>query len=378
MSNVLDSARTLTPRERGFLVLAGVLYAAVAIPVGIRRWGDLEVHFEMARQWIDGLPLYGHPPRAGAWWPPFAVALVAPFARLAQVSITAAKGVWAALGVVCLGWTIPQLPRDRWRQIFLALGAVAAPLNRNFEDLNLNALLLVLLVAAARDLDDGRENRAGVWMGVAAALKVFPAVWLLYLAFRRRWRSLAVGIGVAGVLTLGSVLRAGWTGGLQALRSWFAESAGAGWTYRGSDQSLASLATRLHIGVPGLVLLDLACVALVVVALQRPKHAHRSFEELSIVAVLAVLISPIAWVHYFLLALPAWVVALRLPRGDRTRVWSWLLLVAGVVMSGTATVWSLPLRDALFELSWYTWGALLLLVFLACAPRARPMPPVAA
>lgn len=372
MTQVTPPVTRLAPRERRFVLLAAILYAGVAVPVGVRRGGDLEVHFEPARQWVDGSPLYGRAPRVGAWWPPFAVALVAPFALEAGVSVPAAKAAWAVLSVAAIAWSITRLPRDGWRPVCLAVAAVAAPLNRNFEDLNMNAFLLVLLIAAARDLEGGRERRAGAWMGVAAALKVFPVVWLGYLAFRRRWQGLAVGMGVAAGLTMAPLLRYGWAGGLDALRDWAVNSAAAQ-ALGGSNQSLAALATRLHLGVTGAILLDLACAALVVVALRRPKNAHEAFEEVALVAVLAVLVSPIAWVHYFLLLLPAWVIALTRPGDVRGRGWYWVLLGAGLVTSGIATVWSLSLRDALFGLSWYTWGALLLLVFLACAPRDRPL-----
>src|SRR2546426_11426544 len=86
----------LTPREMRLVLLAGILYAAIAIPVGIRRGGDLEAHFTAARLWVEGLPLYARPPRVGVWWPPLAVLLVVPFALAAQLSAAVAKGAWAA------------------------------------------------------------------------------------------------------------------------------------------------------------------------------------------------------------------------------------------------------------------------------------------
>src|SRR3989441_8975784 len=169
----------LTPRETRLLLLAGILYAAIATPVGIRRGGDLEAPFTAARLWVEGLPLYARPPRVGVWWPPLAVLLVVPFALAAQLSAAVAKGAWAAGSVACLGWSIARLPRDRWKPVALAAAAMAVPLHRNFEDLNLNAVLLALLVAAACELGRGREGRAGVWIGAATALKAFPVVWLL-------------------------------------------------------------------------------------------------------------------------------------------------------------------------------------------------------
>ena len=351
-----------------------MLYGAVAISTGIRRGGDLEAHFTAARSWIEGLPLYAHPPRVGVWWPPFAVLLVVPFALVAELSAAVAKGAWAAGSLVCLGWSIVQMPRDRWKTVALALAAVAAPLHRNFEDLNLNAVLLALLVAAACDLRRGREARAGAWIGAAAALKVFPAVWLLYLAYRRHWRALVIGIAVAAGLSLAPLWRYGVPGAFDAVSDWLANSSPVAWTQGGSNQSLSTLATRLHLPGAGLAVLDIACVALGVVALRRPKVADAAFEELAVVGLVAVLLSPIAWVHYFLFALPVWIVALRLPSHDRARVWSIALLLAGLATSGIATVWSLSLRDAMFSLSVYTWGALLLLVVVAFAPRSATAP----
>jgi alpha-1,2-mannosyltransferase len=359
----------LTPREMRLLLLAGILYAAVAILVGVRRGGDLQAHFAAARLWLEGLPLYAHPSSVGVWWPPLAVLLVAPFALAAKLSVAVAKGAWAAGSVVCLGWSIARLPRDRWKGVALALAAVAVPLHRNFEDLNLNAVLLALLVAAARELERGREGRAGAWIGAAAALKVFPVVWLVYLAYRRHWRGLAVGIAVAGGLTMAPLLRYGALGAFDAARDWLQNSAPVAWTQGGSNQSLSALATRLDLPSAGLAVLDLACVALGIVALRRPTLADAAFEELAVVGLVAVLVSPIAWVHYFLFGFPVWIVALRLPRHDWPRAWSIALFLAGVATSGIATVWSLSLRGTVFRLSLYTWGALLLLVVVAFAPR---------
>src|SRR2546428_2103945 len=85
----------LTPREMRLVLLAGILYAAIAIPVGIRRGGDLEAHFTAARLWVEGLPLYARPPRVGEWGRPLAVLLVAPFALPPQLSAAVAKGACA-------------------------------------------------------------------------------------------------------------------------------------------------------------------------------------------------------------------------------------------------------------------------------------------
>jgi hypothetical protein len=146
-------------------------------------------------------------------------------------------------------------------------------------------------------------------------------------------------------------------------------SAPSGWSVRGSNQSLAALATRLHGGTLLLAALDVAAILLAVVALRRRRAGGQAFAEVAVVTVLAVLLSPIAWVHYFLLLFPAWLVALRKPAVGGP--WRVLCPVAAVCTSGLLTVWSLAARKTLLELSIYTWGALLLLAALAFLPTAE-------
>jgi alpha-1,2-mannosyltransferase len=380
----------LKSRERNALLLAALLYAAIAVPVGIRRGGDLEAHFAEARLWMAQLPVYADTPHVGVWWPPFAVLLVVPFALLGAASPVLAKGSFALVSVLCIAWSVARVPRATWRPVILGLAAVALPLHRNFEDLNLNALLLALVVAAAADLDSGREVRAGAWIGAAAALKVFPGLLLVYLAARRRWRGLGAGLLVAGGLTISAMLPYGLAGAVTAVGDWIGASAPTGWTVRGSNQSLAALATRLHGGTPLLAALDLAAILLALAALRRLNGGGDggrrgrgddggggrggvagggAFAEVAVVTLLAVLLSPIAWVHYFLLLFPAWLVALHRPADGP---WGVLRPLAAVLTSGLLTVWSLASRAALFELSIYTWGALLLLAALAFLPSAEP------
>jgi len=92
------------------------------------------------------------------------------------------------------------------------------------------------------------------------------------------------------------------------------------------------------------------------------------------VTLLAVLVSPLAWDHYFLLAFPAWVAALARAPADRTR-WSRIALVAaGIATSGVLTVGSRSARGFLLEHSIFGWGALVLILVLLVERLRRPAP----
>src|SRR3989442_11563262 len=197
------TATGVTPRERRALLAVGAVYAAVVIPIGIHKGGDFTQELGQSERLLHGLPLYEAQSDKGMWWPPFTALGLVPFAVVARSSLPLAKASWAALNVCCLGWALVLARRwtTSWRPIVLALAAVAKPLQSNFEHLNVTPILLGLIVATAAELEQRREARAGGWVGLATAIKGFPALVLLCFLVRRRWRGLAAGLAVASGLT---------------------------------------------------------------------------------------------------------------------------------------------------------------------------------
>jgi alpha-1,2-mannosyltransferase len=324
----------------------------------------------VAERLLDGTALYEQNPRVGVWWPPFALAAILPFSLLAKLSLGVAKGAFVLASVAAFYSAILRMPVASWKVGALAIIAVAVPLQTNFEDLNLNAFLLALVVAAAIDLERGRATRAGVWIGLATALKVFPALLFGYLLYRRQWRAVAGGLGVAVVLTVTPLLADGPAGAWETLSGWVALTAEGGWSLRGSNQSLAALVDRLGGGRVVTYLLATVCLAALAVALRRPRD---HFRDVALVTLVAVLLTPIAWVHYYLLALPAWAVAIQEAETRTRRV---ALAVAGFLTAGFYTVISYDVRHAAFELAPYTWGALVLLIVLCFSTTLLgPRPP---
>jgi len=342
----------LTPRERRWLIGVSLLYAAVVIPVGAHKGGDIGYEIGLAERLLHGGPLFVQPPPQGSWWPPFATIAVLPFALLARTSLWLAKACWAALGVAGLVVSVILARRWGWRPVVLAITAIALPLQNTFEHLNINTILLALIVAAAVDLSEGREARAGVWLGFATALKAFPALLLVYLGYRRWWRGAATGAALAGGLTYAAMLPYGAVGGARH-------------SFSGQPmQKLARLAWEL--GLPPLadVALVVACLALVFVALRRRPRADDAPYEVGMVTLTAVLIAPIGWLHSFTLAFPAWVAAIRGPVVADRRVWRGALVLGGVLTSGMLGHQFYPAAFAFIAGNNDTLGSLLLLVLL--------------
>jgi len=104
------------------------------------------------------------------------------------LSLTAlAIALWLILGRVGLG-----LPASAWAFV----GAVllwSTPLARQVVAGQPNLILLMLIAAGWAAMRHRRDGLAGVFLGTAAAFKLFPAFLFLYPLLQRRWRVIVAG-----------------------------------------------------------------------------------------------------------------------------------------------------------------------------------------
>jgi glycosyl transferase family 87 len=377
----------LSRRAQLGFVAVFALYACIVIPLGVRKGDDIMAEITQAERLLTRQMINTTPPGQGTWWPPFGALVVAPFALLARWSLPLAKAAWGAVGILALAWSTWVAGRRwGWRPAFAALAVVIFPVHNNFHHLNVETMLLALLVAAAADLSDGREGRAGTWVGLATALKVFPGLVLPYFAWRRQWKALAIGVLVAAAATLLALLPYGPRGMLEALQNWIAV-AGHSQNYQGGAvaalhmQKLGRLGYAIG-GAPASILaLHVLAVGLVVAIVARRPPADDAPLEIGSVVLLAVLLTPVAWLHTFSLGYLAWVAAAAYPppfAGRARTAWLATLWVAGVYASTALS--ALPLPDSLRWLTFHddTIGAFVGLSLLLVQRRARIRRPAAA
>jgi len=98
--------------------------------------------------------------------------------------------------------------------------------------------------------------------------------------------------------------------------------------------------------------------------------------DVGLVIMLAVLVSPVGWFYYHLLAIPAWAAALSLPALRRrwaAAAWRNALIVAGVLLSGILTFGNfVPAPLMLLRRYNYVWGALVLIGALVARRLLSP------
>lgn len=110
---------------------------------------------------------------------------------IAELPPLEAKHVWIVCNVIMLAAALVLLSRISevsWRWAVIA-ALYSIPFYRNLEYGQLYVLLLLLVTLALWAYIRGWRAAAGVLVGVAGALKIFPLLFLLYFVRRRDWRA---------------------------------------------------------------------------------------------------------------------------------------------------------------------------------------------
>ena len=386
---------------RQVLVLLATVFLGVNLVNAVRKGGDFDVYEDAARRLITGAPLYaGSVDGAGFVGPPVQALLFVPFVPLAAIHPAAARIAWFVVNALLLWQALtiwvrllsrsedtsdpPRTSALASRDGLLALAAVAYPLQTQFEHLNLNVVLLWLAALAADALTRNRPFPAGVALGFAAAIKVYPAIALPWLLARRAWRTLAAAVLTIAAVSLAPLLLRGVAGFADDLSSW-RDIAGHGWPTRRANQSVLAMWARYHFedgpaGYPdatweataviALTALTAAVLTIPLLASAWRNTPRRSTEELACVGALGALLSPIAWEHYWMAWFPV-LFALRLRAGEGSRMARyafWAGAISITILSKPVVGW----YGAQVVRAWsvMTWGGILTCAVLtACLLR---------
>jgi hypothetical protein len=169
----------------------------------------------------------------------------------------AAKRAWTLVNLAALGGLLALLRRMAGLPLHWGLALAAAAgfgLRNNFLYGQFYLILTLLLAGTLRLRERGRGLAAGALLGIAAAVKIYPAPLLLYFASRREW-ALVAGFSLSvGAALGGSVLALGWDVNAFFLGTVLPRSLGGGADnpFHPALQSLASLLRQLFVSEPTL------------------------------------------------------------------------------------------------------------------------------
>jgi len=144
-----------------------------------------------------------------------------PMFPLAALDPMTAKRAWLLFSVACLAapiWILSRLTRVSAAGLVLLAVIGHNALAGNLELGQYYFFLLFLMTVSFWLYFSGRDFSAGLLLGAIFILKLYAAPFLLYFAWKRRWRAFA-GMAVAGlILAIISVTWFGWTDHVYYLR----------------------------------------------------------------------------------------------------------------------------------------------------------------
>jgi alpha-1,2-mannosyltransferase len=290
-------------------------------------------------------------------YPPLAALLFSPFSLL---SAHAAQILWDVVDIIALITLIAvslaaarrrPLARSDWQLALLLAAPIGFFLWPVRYNLNLGQINVVLTLLIVTDLTIGWSWRAkkmptGVLVGLAAAIKLTPLVFIAYLLASRQWKAArnALLSFVGATLVLFAVA---------PTASWVYFSKDAFAVNRiGNDQGIANqtlLAAlhRTHVPLPSaltdLILSIVVCggVALAAVAYKRSS----AMLAVLVCAATGLLVSPISWAHHYVWIVPAlvWLVC----GEDRPAKGGWW------AVAGTVCFFLIPPFHAGRGVAWY-------------------------
>ncbi|MBV1855261.1 glycosyltransferase 87 family protein [Catellatospora tritici] len=384
----------LTTGRARLLWVAGLATAVslfIALVPGHRGWFDVGVYYGTVNDWVHaggGIYDYLKPgTHYGFTYPPFAAVAMLPMSLLGWHTVVVAHTALTAVACAALlYWLVDPIARDHgWHRLFVSgLGACALAMLQPARDTvsfgQVNLLLVALVWADAQLLARGGGRRLGRWAGIgiglAAAIKITPAVFIVFLLLAGRRRAAATAAATAATATAVSALVAPapsltfWTGAL-----WHTSRVGD--TAYISNQSLLGALARWS-ATPNRALWLIAVVAVLALWAWRVRRAVRAGDlagGFALTGLVACLVSPITWVHHLVWAIPALAITVRVALAEaaarRRRllwgtgtayvilcssvVWLWWYHHSGLggLLGGSAYVWvtlallvGMPLRPA--------------------------------
>ena len=383
---------------------------------------DIDVYRMGGQAWLDGRPLYDdgvefHTPiglNLPFTYPPLAAIVFCPFAWLglpaASVTITLITLVLLIVSTMIVltrldVWSTARVvPGPAWlRRWWLAALIVAAsaiwlePIKSNFAFGQINVVLMTLAIA------DCVPRRTpwprGLLLGLGIALKLTPAVFLLYFLLNRDKRAMLTALASFVAATLAGFVLA-WHDSWQYWSDTIRDTDRIGAASLNTNQNVAGTLARLglseHARFLPWVAACLLVLALTVWAARRVLRADEPTLAVICIALFGLVVSPVSWSHHWVWMLPTVVVTAVLAWRHRNAALA-VISAAGIALMVWTPIDLLPKHHELGAVWWrqlagvpYLWWALAAIVTAgatvavsgattAAAPRASTAPePVSA
>lgn len=297
-------------------------------------------------------------------YPPFAAMLFHPLHLVPFPLVASVWQVAMVVGLYCLVRISQRMMGGGSRRaamLWTAVGIWFEPI-RNTLDLSQVGVFLTLAVLYAAYTS--RSWLAGSLVGIAAGVKVTPAISVFYLLGMRRWTAVAVTLAAfLGTVGLSALVLPGDT------KLFFTELldsterfGSAGYVFNQSWQGTLARISGHDVGRAPLLIGAIAVTAVLAAvawrALGTNSHGRDALGSLLVVQLFGLMASPISWAHHWVWVVPLMIWLFHGPwkdeRGAAVLRWVWV----GLLLVGVPTLLSLvPHEPEVLSRPWYlAWG----------------------
>jgi len=329
-----------------------MILVAVVLALKIAGWSrrntDFDLYLAVGRAAMAGRDIFEG---TGGNWPPVFSFLCVPLALIGMVSPVLAKAVWLLFSMALVYGIVVMLARlvygenvrvrvlPRPKGLSLGSAAVAIPLLltsrfilATFDHVQADIFNFALTLSGVYLIGSRRPLAGGGLIGVAAAVKLMPGIFIPYLVLRRRWAAAAGAVGGWAAATLAPAVVYGWDRNILFWREWRAQMPW-GWGVNQLNQSMYAMCDRylggkgapwsdaylakvviFPSGEPVPFLATLAIIGALILAAvilfrgDEDPASPASLVEYSAVFLASALFCPLTWKSYLVVSLMAWMV----------------------------------------------------------------------
>jgi alpha-1,2-mannosyltransferase len=402
-------------------IVVALIYAGWLVLGHIPYRIDIDVYRMGGQAWLNGQPLYANGGKGVDFhtrigldlpftYPPLAAVAFSPFAWLGLSPASVTITVITLVLLLVSTWIVltrlqvwEHTPADRklvirepaWlRRCWLAAGIVALatiylePIQANFAFGQINVVLMTLVIA------DCVPRRTpwprGMLLGIAIAVKLTPAVFLLYFVLRRDFRTVLTTVGtVVAASLVGFVLA--WGDSWEYWTTTIHHTDRIGSAALNTNQNVAGSLARLELSEnTHFVLWTAACFAVLGLTIWAVRRIAPNGTQVGpdnqvlgvvCVALFGLMVSPVSWSHHWVWALPAllvtWLIAYR-----QRNIALGVVAAAGVALMIWIPLELLPKHHEETASWWrqllgmsYVWWALALIAVAGLTASERPVSP---
>jgi alpha-1,2-mannosyltransferase len=282
---------------------------------------DLKIYYNALTQWRSGGQLYDYSQYDAVngylyfTYPPAAAMLMSPMTVLSIPSAVALSSAAILAGTVALVLLAVRERVTLRRPQLAVLTAVATagalclqPISQTAAYGQVNIFLALLVMFDVFVLGKRGSRWAGIGIGLATAVKLTPAIFLLYLVLSGNWRMLRTALATAAGVTVLAALAAP-AATWQYFTTLLWDSSRVGVIDNIANQSLNGTLARFADPLPpekaAWLLASVLVVVLGSLRIRRAIAAGDTLLAVTVTGFIGVLISPVSWIHHAVWIAPA-------------------------------------------------------------------------